>query len=83
VCVSYTKDGKEVGYRPDQLYLNTVSPSYKEFKPWDVSKTRKARTYQALPKEAKIFLDFIEQAVGQKIIMITTGPKRNEYLKLA
>ncbi len=83
VCVGYTKDDLPVEYRPDQLYLDTVTPVYKEFKPWDASKIRKASTVEALPKEAKIFLDFIAEEVGQKIIMITTGPKRNEYLKLA
>ena len=73
VCTSYTKDGKEVDYRPDQTYLNSVIPVYREFKPWDVSKIRKAGTVQALPKEAKEYLDFIEKKWA-KIIMITTGP---------
>jgi adenylosuccinate synthase len=83
VCTGYTKDGKPVDYRPDQEYLHTVTPVYKEFAPWSSENIRKAKTMNDLPKEAKEYLAFIEESVGQKIIMITTGPKRNEYLKLS
>jgi len=81
VCVGYTKDGKKVDYRPDQLYLNTVTPIYREFASWSSDNIRKAKSEVDLPKEAKVYLNFIKESVGQKIIMITTGPARNEYLK--
>lgn len=81
VCVGYTRIGQPVDYRPDQEHLNTVKPVYKEFAPWSVEAIRNAKTIAQLPKEAKIYLDFIKESVGQKIIMLTTGPKRNEYLK--
>lgn len=83
VCIGYTKGGKPVDYRPDQEYLNTVKPVYKEFAPWSSADIRKAKSEADLPKEAKEYLTFIKESVGQKIIMITTGPKRNEYLKLS
>jgi adenylosuccinate synthase len=83
VCIGYTKDGKSVDYRPDQEYLNTVVPVYKEFAPWSSEDIRQAKSVNDLPKAAKEYLAFIEESVGQKAIMITTGPKRNEYLKFS
>ncbi len=82
VCIGYTKDGKPAQYRPDQLYLNTVTPVYQEFAPWDKDAIAKATSPETLPPEARIYLDFLAKAIGQKIIMITTGPKRNQYLNL-
>jgi adenylosuccinate synthase len=34
VCVGYTKNGKPVGYRPDQTYLLTVKPSHTGLEPF-------------------------------------------------
>lgn len=82
VCIGYTKDGQVVDYRPDQEYLTTIKPVYKKFKSWDSKAIKNAQSIEDLPKEAKKYLAFIAKEIGQKIIMITTGPKRKEYLKL-
>lgn len=78
VCIKYTNKGKEVGYRPDQLYLDAVTPKYIEFETWDVKKLRQARSEKELPSQAKKFLRFISKEVGLPIHMITTGPKREQ-----
>ena len=36
--------------------------------------------YNALPKEAKIYLAEIEKLTGAKISYISTGPKRHEII---
>lgn len=82
VCVGYTIRGKKVSYRPDQEFLLKVKPVYKEFKPWDQKKIQAAKSYKEIPTTAKTFLKFVEKELGTKIIMITTGPKRNQSIRL-
>lgn len=81
VCVSYTKNGKQVPYRPDQAYLSTVKPVYKEFAPWDVAALRKAKTRAELPKEAREYITFLEKELGVPMLAITTGAKREEGIQ--
>ena len=82
VCVEYEQKGKKVGYRPDQEFLNTVKPIYKELKPWDKKQIQEAKNKLELPKEAQVFIKFVEKEIGLPILMITTGPKRNQSIKL-
>jgi len=81
VCIGYTLRGKKVTYRPDQEFLNKVKPVYKEFKTWDKVKVQKAKKYQDLPKEAKDFLSYISKYLVVPILMITTGPKREQGIR--
>lgn len=83
ICVGYTRNGRTAEYRPDQEYLDTVKPLYKELNPWDVTKLRAAKTRATLPNEAKQFLALIEKEIGVPIHMITTGPQRNQGILLS
>lgn len=80
VCVGYTKNGKPAGYRPDQQYLLTVKPTYVEFEPWDKKEIQHARSVKGMPREAKKFLAHLSRAVGVKILMVTTGPRRDQSI---
>lgn len=80
ICVKYTLNGKRVDYRPDQEYLLKVKPVYKQLDPWDAQLAQKARSRKELPAQAKRFLAFIEKELGSKILMITTGPQRNQSI---
>ncbi len=80
VCVGYTLNGKKVDYRPDQEYLLKVKPVYKEFAPWSMKDIQAARTYDEIPEPAKIFLAFVAKQLKTKILMITTGPKRDQSI---
>lgn len=82
VCVDYQVDGQSVPYRPDQLFLNKVTPVYKELKHWDVEKLRAAKTEAELPKEAQTFLNFITKEMALPVSMITTGPQREQGILL-
>jgi adenylosuccinate synthase len=82
VCVGYTKNKKQAFYRPDQQYLLTVKPVYREFVPWDKTKIQNAKTYKDIPVRAKEFLRFIEKSIGVKILMITTGPRRDQSISM-
>lgn len=83
VCVAYKLGNKNVGYRPDQEYLNQVQPVYKEFKPWSREKILGAKHKRDLPKEATSFLNYLKKELKIQIPMITTGPKRDQTLLLS
>lgn len=82
VCVDYQINDHPVPYRPDQEYLNLVSPFYREFQPWDVEKLRAAKSFEQLPTEAQVFLKFIEEQFALPVLLITTGPRREQGLWL-
>lgn len=78
VCTDYMKDGVSVEYRPDQEFLNTVKPKLKELEPWDAELAKKAKTRKELPKAAQKYLTFVEKELGVPVLMITTGPEREQ-----
>lgn len=82
ICVGYTLNGKKVDYRPDQKYLLTVKAIYRDFETWDSIKIKNAKQYEDLPRSAKNFLKFISKELDTSIIMITTGPKRDQSIKI-
>lgn len=82
VCTSYLVEGKKVSYRPDQEYLKTVTPVYKEFQPWDQDTLHNAHSNQELPKPAKTFIKFLEKELRVPVLVITTGPERAQTIFL-
>ncbi|MEA2056841.1 MAG: adenylosuccinate synthetase [Patescibacteria group bacterium] len=81
VCVAYEIDGKEVHYRPDQQFLNKVSPRFVELPAWDGKRAEQAKKIEDLPQNALSYLAFINQCLGTKLLLITTGPKREQTIK--
>jgi adenylosuccinate synthase len=43
---------------------------------------RKAKTYKSLPENAKKFLAFLERRLKVPIVAVTTGPARDNYIKI-
>lgn len=82
ICVDYTVDGKSVMYRPDQEFLLTVTPRYVELAPWSMEEIQQAKSYEELPANAKKFLAFVQKELGTKITLITTGPTRDQSIKI-
>lgn len=82
VCIGYKLNGKDVAYRPDQEFLNKVKPVFKEFPTWKAEDIKNARTEKEIPTQAKKFLSFVEKYMGIPILMITTGPERDQSIKL-
>jgi adenylosuccinate synthase len=78
VCVAYEVDGEEIDYMP--IDLENVQPVYKTFKGWD--KSVGARILEELPKEAREYLNFLEELTQTKIGMISTSPDRNDTILL-
>ncbi len=78
VCIRYEIKGKTVPYRPDQVYLDSVTPKYVELKTWDKEEISRAKKSSAIPKNAASYLNFISKHIGLPILAITTGPKREQ-----
>jgi len=82
ICTHYTLHGKKVTYLDgDANFLAKVKPIYKTFKGWS-DPTKGVTKYNNLPKQAKEYIKEIEKLAGVKIRYISTGPKREEIIKL-
>ena len=82
ICTHYILNGKKVNYFDGNAnFLARVKPIYKTFKGWKKS-TKGITKYKNLPKEAKEYLKIIEKLVNVKIKYVSTGPKRQEIIKL-
>ncbi|MBW6489527.1 adenylosuccinate synthase [Sulfurimonas sp.] len=78
VCVAYDLNGVEIDYLPANL--NDVKPIYKSFKGWDKSKG--ARKFDELPKEAQDYVRAIEEITKTKVGIISTSPEREDTIIL-
>ena len=80
MCVAYEINGKKMDYLPaaveDQL---KVKPIYKKFKGWK-SETKGIKKFDDLPKNAKIYINELENFIETKISSISTSPERNDTI---
>ncbi len=82
VCVAYEVDGKTVDHFPASLsLLQRVRPVYKTFKGW-LKDTRGAKSLSMMPSQALEYIDFIQEYLGVPVVMLSTGPEREEYFWL-
>ncbi|QCX33647.1 adenylosuccinate synthase [Caloramator sp. E03] len=80
VCVGYEMDGKVIDYFPASLEdLAKCKPVYESFKGWD-SSIEKAKTFEELPENAKIYLKRIEEYTGVRISIVSVGPARHQTI---
>lgn len=77
VCVGYEIDGEITTEFPVTRRLNRAKPVYKVFPGWK-SDIRGMTDYNALPQQTKDYVNFIEQFIETPIIMVSTGPKRED-----
>lgn len=82
ICTHYTFNGKRVNYFDgDAKFLAKVKPVYKKLKGWS-KPTKGIIKYNNLPSEAKKYIKEIEKLTGVKVKFISTGPKREEIIKI-
>ena len=80
ICVGYNLDGKKIDYLPTSSEQQLkVKPVYKIFKGWN-SSTRGIKNFSNLPKNAQIYINFIEKFVQAKVSTISTSPERNDTI---
>jgi adenylosuccinate synthase len=82
ICVGYRLDGKLLDYLPaDITMFGRCEPEYVTLPGWKQS-TYGVTEYDKLPVKAQEYLKVIEQHIGIKIDMISTGPDRKETIIL-
>ncbi len=78
VAVAYEIGGQRVDHFPYEIN-DDIKPIYKEFEGWncDINSIRK---YRHFPKQFKEYVEFIENATGVPVSIISVGPDREETI---
>lgn len=80
VATAYQLDGEVLDSFPANLHnLARVKVQYTTLPGWQ-KPTTGAKTYYDLPKNARAYVEFIEEYVGVKIRYIGTGPAREDMI---
>jgi len=82
VCTGYRLDGKDVRTIPSSIKsFDDVELIYDEMPGWggDISSIRK---YDALPSEARDYVERISDIVGAPISMISVGVERDAHIAM-
>ncbi|KAF7561851.1 hypothetical protein G7046_g2275 [Stylonectria norvegica] len=85
IAIAYKdpETGEELpSYPADLDALDRAEVVYHEMPGWNTS-TENAKTYYDLPKQARAYVEFIENFVDVKIKWIGTGPDRESMIKRA
>ena len=77
-CVAYDINGKIVTDFPANVDdMNAAKPQLEKFAGWKTS-LKECRSYSKLPKNAREYVEFIEDYVGVPVSIISVGYERNE-----
>jgi adenylosuccinate synthase len=80
ICVGYRVDGQEMDRFPaDTTLLEHCQPIYEELPGWD-QPTASATSLSQLPENALAYVRRIEELVGCRVQVISTGPSREETI---
>jgi len=81
ICLAYNLDGKETTELPStREELERAVPVYRTVKGFTQEEITEAKTYEALPKEAKEYVQIIEEYVGVPVNIISVGPRRDQTI---
>ncbi|MCW5830770.1 MAG: adenylosuccinate synthase [Deltaproteobacteria bacterium] len=82
VAVAYKLDGKKIDAPPaSPIDLGRCEPVYRTFKGFD-EETRHARTLRQLPKNARAYVEAMQELSGVPAILVSVGPDRDESILL-
>ena len=81
VCVGYEIDGVVTKNFPTTPTLKKAKPILTTLKGWKTD-IRGIKDFALLPKEAQDYVRFIEKEIGVRISIVSTGPKREEIIKM-
>ena len=77
VCVGYEIDGEVTDMFPTTPRLMRAKPVFETLPGWK-SDVRGITDYNALPENARGYVEFLEKHIGVPIKIVSTGPKRHE-----
>ena len=80
ICTKYRERGTEIYSLPSQWeIMEKLVPEYEVLPGWSCS-TNALKTYDELPKQAKQYIEFLEENLKVPIKIISTGPRREETI---
>ncbi len=82
VCIGYRLNGKSIPYSScGYVELEKLTPIYKQFPGWNED-IMKIKSFKDLPKNCQDYVKFIENFLRIPVKLISTGPRREEYIKI-
>ena len=82
IAVEYGNDGHYIREFPaDTWSLESTEPRYETLPGWRQDTTR-AKSLADLPKEARAYLDRIEELTGAPITMVSVGTERSQIIRV-
>ena len=80
VCVGYRIGGREVSEIPaDASRVAQIEPVLETLPGWE-EETVGTESYEALPANARAYIELIERHVGAPAAVVSTGPRREETI---
>jgi adenylosuccinate synthase len=84
VCTAYRLNGNTLYHLPSCIEdLQKVEPAYEILAGWGNYDPKEVQTVQDLPIELQNYMKFIEQFLGVPIVLMSTGPGREETLLIS
>jgi adenylosuccinate synthase len=81
VCTAYEYEGQRYEeFPPNQTIFNKCRAVYEEVPGWRQDITG-ARTADDLPKEARSFMELVEELTGTSVTWVSVGPGRDQVLQ--
>ena len=80
VCTGYEIDGQITDVFPTTPRLCRAKPVFTTLPGWKQD-VRGCTDYDALPENAKAYVDFLEARIGAPVTLVSTGPKRHEITR--
>ena len=82
ICTHYELDGETIDEFPGGVAaLERCKPVYEDMPGWD-SPTASITDYAQLPREARAYVERLQDVIGCRIDMISTGPHRHETVEV-
>ncbi len=79
-CEAYELEGRKLSSLPARISeIYRVKPLYRHFRGWQENLSA-CRTLDDLPPAAREYLRFIEEYTGVPVIMVSTGPARDQNI---
>ncbi|UCF05556.1 MAG: adenylosuccinate synthase [bacterium] len=80
ICTAYSMNGETLTRFPQELSVfHKCEPVYEELPGWGEDEIR-VDSFDELPKNARRYIELLEERLGVKISFISTGPARGETI---
>jgi len=81
ICVGHRHNGKVYDFPTlSGAFMNEAKPIYETLPGWEIP-TANITEYAKLPEQAKRYIEFIEDKIEKPIKYISTGPRREAFVK--